>query len=180
MIRRRSFGNDIVDLKSREKPLHERFLERVYSAEEQVEIARDPVSIWRFWAAKEAAFKTVARFNPETVFAHRPAEIERAFPEFDIMKFASGEVVQQRAPLLLRHHAQIGRMATLHLDTAAIFTEHLHARDKRQGRERGNHRLRIFPGGNDYPAKEIGLDTVRVRDPEDTLNVIAAIVACQK
>lgn len=38
----------------------------------------------------------------------------------------------------------------------------------------------IFPGGNDYPAKEIGLDTVRVRDPEDTLNVIAAIVACQK
>ncbi|MDB5705185.1 MAG: family hydrolase [Sphingomonas bacterium] len=38
----------------------------------------------------------------------------------------------------------------------------------------------IFPGGNDYPAKELGLDTVRVRDPEDTLSVIAAIVACQK
>ncbi len=27
----------------------------------------------------------------------------------------------------------------------------------------------IFPGGNDYPAKELGLDTVRVRDPEETL-----------
>jgi HAD superfamily hydrolase (TIGR01484 family) len=38
----------------------------------------------------------------------------------------------------------------------------------------------IFPGGNDYPAKELGLDTVRVRDPQDTLGVIAAIVACQK
>jgi HAD superfamily hydrolase (TIGR01484 family) len=38
----------------------------------------------------------------------------------------------------------------------------------------------IFPGGNDYPAKELGLDTVRVRDPLDTLNVIATIVACQK
>ncbi len=38
----------------------------------------------------------------------------------------------------------------------------------------------IFPGGNDYPAKELGLDTVRVRDPQDTLSVIAAIVACQK
>ena len=38
----------------------------------------------------------------------------------------------------------------------------------------------IFPGGNDYPAKEMGLDTVRVRDPQDTLSVIAAIVACQK
>ncbi len=38
----------------------------------------------------------------------------------------------------------------------------------------------IFPGGNDYPAKEIGLDTVRVRDPQETLAVIAAIIACQK
>jgi phosphomannomutase len=38
----------------------------------------------------------------------------------------------------------------------------------------------IFPGGNDYPAKEIGLDTVRVRDPQETLAVIVAIVACQK
>jgi len=38
----------------------------------------------------------------------------------------------------------------------------------------------IFPGGNDYPAKQLGLDTVRVRDPLDTLSVIAAIVACQK
>lgn len=38
----------------------------------------------------------------------------------------------------------------------------------------------IFPGGNDYPAKEIGLDTVRVRDPQETLAVIATIIACQK
>jgi phosphomannomutase len=39
----------------------------------------------------------------------------------------------------------------------------------------------IFPGGNDYPPKEkLGLDTVKVRDPGDTINVIAAIVACQK
>lgn len=38
----------------------------------------------------------------------------------------------------------------------------------------------IFPGGNDYPAKQMGLDTVRVRDPEETLAVIAAIIACQK
>ena len=36
----------------------------------------------------------------------------------------------------------------------------------------------IFPGGNDYPAKEMGMDTVRVRDPQETLAVIAAIVAC--
>ncbi|WP_375393963.1 HAD-IIB family hydrolase [uncultured Sphingomonas sp.] len=38
----------------------------------------------------------------------------------------------------------------------------------------------IFPGGNDYPARELGLDTVRVKDPEGTLAAIAGIVACLK
>ncbi|MEJ5979588.1 HAD-IIB family hydrolase [Novosphingobium sp. PS1R-30] len=38
----------------------------------------------------------------------------------------------------------------------------------------------IFPGGNDYPAKELGLDTVLVRDARETLSVIAAIVACKR
>ena len=38
----------------------------------------------------------------------------------------------------------------------------------------------IFPGGNDYPAKEIGLETVRVKDPVGTLAAIAGIVACLK
>ena len=36
----------------------------------------------------------------------------------------------------------------------------------------------IFPGGNDYPAKEIGLRTVRVKNPDGTLAAIAGIVAC--
>lgn len=38
----------------------------------------------------------------------------------------------------------------------------------------------IFPGENDYPAKDLGLDTVRVRDPQETRAVVEAIVACQK
>lgn len=36
----------------------------------------------------------------------------------------------------------------------------------------------IFPGGNDYPAKEIGLKTVRVKNPDGTLAAIAGIVNC--
>ena len=36
----------------------------------------------------------------------------------------------------------------------------------------------IFLGGNDYPAKELGLDTVSVRDVDGTLAVIAAVIAC--
>jgi phosphomannomutase len=38
----------------------------------------------------------------------------------------------------------------------------------------------IFPGGNDYPAKQAGADSIRVRDPDETKRVIEAIVACQK
>ena len=36
----------------------------------------------------------------------------------------------------------------------------------------------IFPGGNDYPAKEAGCDSICVRDPEETKRVIEAVVAC--
>ncbi|MDB5694533.1 MAG: family hydrolase [Sphingomonas bacterium] len=38
----------------------------------------------------------------------------------------------------------------------------------------------IFPGGNDYPAKTLGLDTVRVREPRETAAVIEGLVACLK
>ncbi len=36
----------------------------------------------------------------------------------------------------------------------------------------------IFPGGNDYPAKEAGVISLRVRDPQDTKLAVAAIMAC--
>jgi phosphomannomutase len=36
----------------------------------------------------------------------------------------------------------------------------------------------IFPGGNDYPALQAGVDCIQVRDPEETKRVIEAIVAC--
>jgi len=38
----------------------------------------------------------------------------------------------------------------------------------------------IFPGGNDYPAKAMGMDTVRVRDVQETKSVIAGLIACMK
>jgi len=34
----------------------------------------------------------------------------------------------------------------------------------------------IFPGGNDYPVKAAGVDTVRVRDVEETKRVVEALV----
>jgi phosphomannomutase len=36
----------------------------------------------------------------------------------------------------------------------------------------------IFPGGNDYPAKETGVVSIRIKDPEETKHVIEVIVAC--
>ena len=36
----------------------------------------------------------------------------------------------------------------------------------------------IFPGGNDYPAKEAGVLSIDVRDPHETKRVIEALVAC--
>jgi HAD superfamily hydrolase (TIGR01484 family) len=36
----------------------------------------------------------------------------------------------------------------------------------------------LFPGGNDYPAKEAGALSIRVRDPNETKRVIETIIAC--
>jgi phosphomannomutase len=38
----------------------------------------------------------------------------------------------------------------------------------------------IFPGGNDYPAKQAGVESIRVRDPEETKRVIEAFCACME
>jgi len=38
----------------------------------------------------------------------------------------------------------------------------------------------IFPGGNDYPAKTMGLDTVRVRDVDETKAVLQGVIPCLK
>lgn len=36
----------------------------------------------------------------------------------------------------------------------------------------------LFPGGNDYPAKQAGACSIQVRDPQETKRVIETIIAC--
>ncbi len=36
----------------------------------------------------------------------------------------------------------------------------------------------VFPGGNDYPAKQAGALSIRVKDPHETKRVVEAIIAC--
>ena len=38
----------------------------------------------------------------------------------------------------------------------------------------------IFPGGNDYPAKEAGVECIQVRDPDESKRVIEAVLACMR
>jgi hypothetical protein len=36
----------------------------------------------------------------------------------------------------------------------------------------------LFPGGNDYPAKQAGVVSIQVRDPNGTKRVVEAVIAC--
>jgi hypothetical protein len=70
-------GNDVIDLAEARalcKERDERFLNRVFTAEERSCIAGaiDPaLALWMIWAAKESLFKIESRRNPAAVFAHQ-------------------------------------------------------------------------------------------------------------
>ncbi len=36
----------------------------------------------------------------------------------------------------------------------------------------------LFPGGNDYPAKETGVASIKIRDPEESKHMIEVIITC--
>jgi HAD superfamily hydrolase (TIGR01484 family) len=36
----------------------------------------------------------------------------------------------------------------------------------------------LFPGGNDYPAKEAGVASIQIRDPDETKRVVEGLIAC--
>jgi len=73
-----SLGNDIVDLKIEEPPLHSRYISRVFSPLERKYVDNDRSSLWLYWAAKEAAYKVIKRLEPETYFSPVRFEFDRA------------------------------------------------------------------------------------------------------
>jgi HAD superfamily hydrolase (TIGR01484 family) len=38
----------------------------------------------------------------------------------------------------------------------------------------------LFPGGNDYPVKECGVDSIQTRDPDETKRIIETFLACNE
>jgi len=82
-----SLGNDVVDLADPETRLcglHPRFEERVFTPAERALLAssgdRRHLLHWALWAAKESAYKALARLSPGTVFAPRAFEVELPAP----------------------------------------------------------------------------------------------------
>ncbi len=79
-------GNDVVDLNepdNRGKSGDERFLDRVFTAEEREMIAgaRSPDRLlWSLWAAKEAAYKAVSRGDPSVCSIPRRYPVHLDFP----------------------------------------------------------------------------------------------------
>jgi hypothetical protein len=84
-----SLGNDVVDLGDPEvrlDGLHPRFAERVFTLAERGALeasAERPVLHWALWAAKESAYKALARACPRTVFSPRGFEVELPAPPGD-------------------------------------------------------------------------------------------------
>jgi hypothetical protein len=77
-----SLGNDVVDLgdpEARLDGLHPRFAERVFTPAEREALAASAdrqLLHWSLWAAKESAYKALARACPRTVFAPRAFEVD--------------------------------------------------------------------------------------------------------
>jgi phosphopantetheinyl transferase (holo-ACP synthase) len=82
-------GNDVVDLAEAGEP-SPRFVARVLApAEREVARAGGAAAVWRLWAAKEAAYKALARRDPELPFAHARFVVD---VEAGVVRHADAEV----------------------------------------------------------------------------------------
>lgn len=65
-------GNDVVDLHLASEKVNQRFIQRVFTDDEQYLIKQTSASmLWRLWSAKETAYKIISKINPDTIFSHR-------------------------------------------------------------------------------------------------------------
>ncbi|MCB0332420.1 MAG: 4-phosphopantetheinyl transferase family protein [Bdellovibrionales bacterium] len=64
-----SIGNDVVDLKAEDRPLHSRYIERVFTRREKEWIGHNTARLWECWAVKESAYKALKRVRKECSFS---------------------------------------------------------------------------------------------------------------
>jgi len=138
-------GNDIVDLTSstsKKKSRNIRFLDRVFTPDEQTLILSSPfpdLRLWSCWAAKEAAYKAISKSYPDV------PSIPRLFPVFldpedsaDLHPgsrtsffplFSTGSVLTPRGKCWIRidyHHTYIHCIAFTDIPDQLIFSWRVH------------------------------------------------------
>ncbi len=73
-----SIGNDLVDLRVDDPPLHDRYHERAFTDLERVNFGSNAQLMWEHWAAKEAAYKALRRHSPSLSFTPKRFEYDAA------------------------------------------------------------------------------------------------------
>lgn len=103
-------GNDVVDLgapAAQSALSRPRFVARICAADEleRIRAITDPaealVLVWSLFAAKEAAYKVIARTAPETVFAHRAFEVAPSLTEVRFAGTALALQIERRGEAIM-------------------------------------------------------------------------------
>lgn len=113
-------GNDVVDLldpRCQGKAADRRFVERVFAEDEAAAIRDAPRpdrTLWLYWAAKEAAYKTVTKLmGAPPTFEHRAFRVEEGGADPPEGSERSGRVVYGDEPVPFRGETGPGRIHVL-------------------------------------------------------------------
>lgn len=88
-------GNDLIDLcepEIKKKSKNERFIRRVLSDNEYIEIKKQKspdIFLWSLWSAKESAYKILKKIIPDLVFSHSKFKVEKTDKDSGIVKYAN-------------------------------------------------------------------------------------------
>ncbi len=158
-------GNDVIDLldsDARPESFRPRFDERVFSAEERLEIARDHSSLarrWTHWGAKEAAFKLARQVDSTYVFS--PGRLQA--------RFETGESVID--------HSIAGFERRGRLDFPNPLSNGLEALELRSFETVDRVHVVAVPLGSDWGAIDLGVERIDASayDPSVAVRALAVV-----
>lgn len=133
-------GNDVIDLLDGDADLgsySNRFLERAFTTRERrrIEAAGDPdLCTWRYWAAKEAAWKAMSKARPSLIFAPGLLEVEPQPEDADAARVQSPEDPSQCCDI--RFLKTVGAIHALAQDCTGSDMRVLHACERFDPRDR--------------------------------------------
>lgn len=118
-------GNDIVDLKFA-KPNsrweEQRFLDKLFSSEEQEFILKDDLrfqNIWRLWSMKESAYKAVSRNQSIRMFNPKAFECKVNCQTYGVVKFQNQRL--QTEMIVFQDYIYTTAYANVKIITSTVF-----------------------------------------------------------